>query len=266
MSTLPKEIVVRRVPKAGYFGLTSYPKSVTSLGAEIAKGGFKTGLTSEEEKFYEEKLGLKAGQLSRNSKWWSDVFNVEHSIRLFNTKSTTFDLEGDNWINQLKYKVLVSSSKIANSEIEKNKPNVDFYIVDEEAKAKIESEIFDYEWEGMELVLKLSPDEKRASLRLFGKKGVETLSETVIKAELTKELKKDPRLFVETLKDKKLKTRLVIEEMLEYRVITRKGNSFYNGDDVIAVGTDDCIEFFEDMKNQSVVLSLNTRLKKAKKG
>lgn len=264
MSTIPKEIIVKRVPRAGYFGLTAYPKSITSMGAAETEQGYHTGLTKEEEAYYEKELALKPGELGKHSKWWSEVFNVDTPIRLFNTKATKIIL--DNPINQLKYKVLLASSKVANSEIERNKPTVDFYIVDEEARAKLENETFDYEWEAMELIMKLSPEEKRASLRLFGKSGVDTLSETVIKAELQKQLKKDPKLFCETLKDKRLKTRMLIEELLEYKVIKRQGNYYINGEDTIASSTDECIEYFDDIKNQSVKLALETRLKKTKKG
>lgn len=259
----PKEVEIKRVPRAGYFGLTAYPKSTTTIGCELSKNGFKTGLTAEEEKHYEEKLGLKPGELNKHSKWWGDVFNVEYALRLNNTKSTKLILE--DTINQLRYKTLQASSKVANSEIDKKEPFVDFYIVDEEAKAKSESEIFDYEWEAMELILKLSPEEKRSSLRLFGKKGVDALSELMLKSELTKELKKDPKAFCEVLKDKALKTRMLIEELIEYKIVIRSGNYYRNGDDTIASSTDEALEYFEDLKNQSVILAMQTKLKKAKK-
>ncbi len=264
MFTGPKEVIVKRVPRSGYFGIGAYPRSTERIGAAISKSGFVTGLTKEEEAYYEEKLGLKAGDLNKHSKWWSDVFNVLYSPTLNKTKPTTLVLDG--FINQIQYKVLLASSKIANTEIERNKPDVDFYIVDEEAKAKLENEAFDYEMEAMELLIKLSPEDKRASLRLFGKKGVDDFSESVVKAELRKEIKKDPKLFVETLRDKRLKTKLLLEELIEYKVLSRKGNYYINGDDTIAASTDEAVEYLEDMKNQSVVLALGTRLKKLKKG
>lgn len=264
MYTGPKEIVIKRVPKPGYFGITSYSKSTTSFGAEISKFGYNTGLTPEEEKYYEDKLGLKPNELNSHSDWWSDVFNVQHAIKPFNTKSTTLVINSP--LNEIKYKVLLACSKVANSELEKGNPNAEFYIVDEEAKAKVESEIFDYEMECMELIINLSPEKKRQALRLFGKKGVDTLSESVVKSELHKESKKDPKLFIDTLKDKKLNTKLFMEELLDYRIISRKGNYFMNGEDTIASSTDECVEYLEDVKNQSVVLAMTTRLKKLKKG
>jgi hypothetical protein len=165
----------------------------------------------------------------------------------------------------MKYKVLLATSKVANSEIEKNNPIADYFIVDEEAKAKRESESFDYVWEAMELVLSLSPDEKRGALRLFGKKGVDELSEVMLKSELTKELNRDPKLFVTVLKDKKLKTRMLIEELIEYKVLTKAGGYYKNGEDTIAASTEEVVEYFDDLKNQSVRLAMETRLKKNKK-
>ena len=263
MFTGPKEVVINRVPRAGYFGITSYAKSVSTLVAQISKNGFKTGLTPEEETYYEGKLGLKPGELARHSKWWDEIFNVDYAIRLFNSKKNTMIL--DNPLNQIKYKVLLSSTRVANSEIEKNNPEVEFYIVDEEAKAKRENETFDYEWEAMELIMKLTPEEKRSSLRLFGIKGVDSFSELVVKAQLSKKLKEDPKLFVDTLKDKRLKTRMFVEELLEYRLLKKQGNTYIHGEDTIASGSDEAIEFFDSLKNQSVKLALETRLKKLKK-
>lgn len=260
----PKEVKIKRIPRAGYFGITAFPGTTTGLGAELSKKGHNTGLTSEEEEYFEEKLKLPKGTLNPHNNWWDNVFNIEHKINLFNTKTTTLTL--DNPLSQLKYKVLLASSKIANSEIEKANPLADFFIEDIEAKAKKENETFDYKMNAYETLVRLTPEEKRASLRLFGRQGVDSLSESVIKSELAKEIDKDPKLFVDLLSDTKLKSRLLVEELLDYKVITRKGNSFVNGDDIIASSTDECVDFFEDIKNQSTVLALTTRLKKAKKG
>lgn len=264
MFTGPKEVVVKRIPRVGYFGITSYAKSVATLCAQISKNGYKTGLTPEEETYYEGKLGLKPGELNKHSEWWSEVFNVIHAPKLFNTKKTDFVL--DNPLNQIRYKVLLASARVANSEIEKNDPNAEFYIIDEEAKAKKENEIFDYEFEAYELVMKLSPEDKKGALKLFGIKGVDTFSDLVIKAELGKKIKANPKLFVDTLKDKRLKTKIFIEELIEYNLLKRQGNYYIHNEDTIATSTEECIEYFDDIKNQSVKLVLDTRLKKSKKG
>lgn len=259
----PTEVQFKPVARAGYFGISSYAKSVTVLGAEISKNGYKTGLTKQEEAYFENKLNLKLGELDRHSEWWSDVFNTKHALRLQNTKTTELVL--DNPINQIKYKVALASSKIANSDIEKNKPTCMFYIADEEAKAKMELEAFNYEFEGMGRIHKMTPEEKREALRLFGKKGLDTMTETMLNTELVRESKKNPKTFVETLDDKDIKTKAFILELLEKGLLKRKGNQYIHGEDTIAVSTEDCVDFFNDVKNQTLKLTLTTRLKKLTK-
>ena len=259
----PESIKVKRIPKAGYFGIGSYAKSVTTLGCEISsKGYYKTGLTPELEKHYEGELNLKPGELNKHSKWWGDVFNVTYCPRLFNTKSTEIQL--DNPINQIKYYVMNASSKIANSEIERT-PDTIFYIDNPEAKAKAELEIVSYEFEGMSLVFKLSPEEKRSSLRMFGKKGLDTISESMLNNQLMQEMKKDPKAFVEILNDKDVKIKALIEELVEKNVIKRKGNYYIHGEDTIANSTEECVAYFKDKANDSVTLILKSRLNKTKK-
>lgn len=259
----PESVKIKSAAKAGFFGISSYAKSTTTLGCEISKHGFKTGLTEEEERHYEKELDLKEGTLSKHSKWWGDVFNIEHAIRLNNTKETELIL--DNPINQLKYKVLLESSKIANTEIEKRKPEVLFYIDDQESKAKAELETFNYEFEGMGLIHKLSPEEKRGKLRLFGKQGLDTMSETMLNAQLVGELKKDPKSFVETLTDINVETKAFIVELVEKKLLTRKGNYYLHGDDTIANSTEECVEYFNNPRNQTVKLTLKSRLSKLNK-
>ena len=259
----PEVVKVKSVSRAGFFGISSYVRSVTTLGCEISKSGYKTGLSPVEEGYYESVLNLKPGELNRHSKWWSEVFNVTTPIRLHNTKTTELVL--DNPINQIKYKVMLEQSKIANSEIEKKQPNVIFFIADDEAKAKSELETFSYEFEGSGLIHKLAPEEKRSTLRLFGKKGLDTMSETMLNAQLYGELKKDPKAFCETVQDKDSKIKGLIEELLEKKLLTRKGNHFYHGDDLIGHSTEDCVGYFNDIKNQPVKLALQTKLSKINK-
>jgi hypothetical protein len=261
----PSTVKIKRIPRAGYFGISSYAKSVTTLGAPYdKKGGFKTGLTKSEEEHYEKLLNLKPGDLNRHSKWWSETFNIEHAIRLHNTK--TNELVLDNPINQIKYKVMLAADKVANSEIEKNNPNALFFIDNEEAKAKAELETFNFEYEGMKLIMKCSPEEKRANLRLFGKAGIDLMSEDSASSQLYLELKRDPKNFFNIMTDSDLKTKAFIKELEEKKLIKRMGNYYKHGDDTIANSTEECVEFFKNPKNQSVKLVLETRLNKLNKG
>lgn len=257
-------IKIKRIPKAGYFGINSYPKSVTTLSCQLDSktGAYKTGLTLEEEKYFEKELNLNAGELSKHSKWWGNVFNVEFPIRLLNTKTTELSL--DNTINKLKYKVIQAHSKIANSEIERT-PSAIFFIDNQEAKAKAELEVFNYEFEGMKMLMALTPEEKKTALRLLGKSGVDTLSETISNAQLMQEIRKDPKKFVDTLTDRNVKTKGLIKELVERNILKKKGNYFIHNDDTIAHSTDECVAYLNDPNHQDIRLILESRLSQAKK-
>jgi hypothetical protein len=258
----PEMVKIKRIPKAGYFNIGAYPKSKTVFGVELGKSGYKTGLTESEQEYFETVLELKKGELGKNSKFW-DRFNIENPISLNNNKTNEIVL--DNPITQLKYKAMLVSSKVANSELERN-PDAIFFIDDQEIKAKKELEVFNFEFEGMKAIISQSPEDKRGTLRLFGKTGVDTMSETMMNSQLSAELKKDPKRFLDTISDAHLKTKMFIAELVEKRILIRKGNYYIHGDDTIANSTDECVEYFDDIKNQSVKLTLETRLKKAKKG
>jgi hypothetical protein len=259
-----KEIKIRKIPRAGFFNIASFSRAVEVLGAELNdKGSHNTGLTESEERHYEKELDLKVGELKPHSKWWSEVFNVEHSIRLRADKSNTLIL--DSPINEIKYKVLLASSKVANSEVEKNKAGTVFYIDDIEAKAKKELETFNFEFEGMKLILKCTVEEKRGNLRLFGKKNTDLMSEDVLNAQLAQEMKKDPKNFFNIMTDKEIRTKAFIKELEERHLIKRTGNTYKYGEDIIGASTEECVAYFNDIKNQHIKLVLETKLKKAKK-
>lgn len=258
----PKVVKVRRVPKAGYFGISAYPKSTTVLSCQLSKNGFKTGLTKEEEAYYETQLNLKPNELSRHSKWWGEVFNTEHTIRLNNNKANEIIL--DSPINQLRYKVLLEHSKIANSELEKHRPDVLFYIDDAEAKAKAEIQTINFKYEGMKLIMKLTTSEKQGALRLFDKKGVDELSEDMASSQLFMELEKDPKRFFDTMTDEELKSKAWIYELVEKGHLRRRGTAFIHGDETIAGDLQECVEYFQNPKNQTIKLTLTTKLNKGK--
>lgn len=259
----PKVIKLKRINRAGFFGISAFPKTVTVMGCEIGENGWLTGLTKEEEDYYEKELGLKSGELNKHSKWWGEIFNTEHNIRLDNTKPTNLYLDSN--INKIKYKVLLASSKIANSEIEKSKPNTLFFIDDQEAKAKSELKQFNFEFEGMKLITKATVEEKKSFLRLFGKAGLELMTEDILSSTLYSEMKKDPKRFFDIMTDKDANIKGFIRELEEFKLLRRTANKYFHGDDLIAHSTEEAVDYFNDIKNQPVKLMLETSLRKKKK-
>lgn len=256
-----KSIVIRPVTRIKFSGVSSYTRTTTKITTEINgdTGLYKTGLTTKEAKDFEEALSLPKGTLGPKSPWWGDI-----TIRLNNDKPTYFSFSGA--LDEIRYRVLIASSKVANSELDIHKhPNTGFFIDDPEAKAKIESMSIDFELDAIEEFQKASIETKRSLLRLFGKKGLDDMSETMLKAELFKKMKADPKLFVEYVRDPNMKVRALLEEALEKRVLSKKGPYFFNGEDQIGSSTDEVLGYLTDVKNQTAKLAIENRVRKARK-
>ncbi len=252
-----KQLIIKPVVKAKFSGVSANTNSKTVLGCEISHntGLYKTGLTVEEEKHYEKKLGLKEGELNKRSSWWGD--NI--IFKFHNSKNTVITI--DSPLDELKEKVLLNSSKIAKSELDIKATTV-FYIHDPEASAKVESLDIDLEITAGEEFSKLPISKKRDLLRLFGKRGVDTFSEELIKTELWKHIRKDFKAFLDILNDKSLDTKVMIEKLIEKSLIKKTSNNHYMyGDEHIGMSVDDVIGYLNDPKNQKFKLALYAKLK-----
>lgn len=262
-----KTVIIKPIHISKFSGISAHRNTKTTIGPELRMSGggmYKTGLTEAEERKFEKALGLKEGELNARSEWWGN--NI--SIKLNNDKVTFFYVDTTP-IQELKYKILLQSTKVANDETEISKyPGVGFFIYDENLKAEKEAAEIDIEISAYEILTSMNSDEKRELLKVLteGKKrGIDEFSELVIKGYLVKELKADPKRFVKVAKDQTLKTKALVADLLENDIIQRTGNFYRNGDDIIGNSTDEVVEYFSNPKNESVKLALETKLKKSKK-
>lgn len=254
-----KTITIKPVARPKFSGQSAYSNTKTSLeGAQLGKGGYKTGLTKEEEKEFEKLLNLPSGTLSKSSKYWATVLNLS----LPNDKAYTFTI--DSLEDYIKYKVILNHSGIANSE-NTITPASDFYIEDIEARAKVEEKTINYKMEANEIFTQMTGEERKGFLKLYGKKGVNNMSDIVIKTQLYKEVENDPQRFILLYRNPDIKDRIEIEEMLESGVLTKKGQYYSYENEVIGNSVEACIAFFKDYKNQSLKIAMKANIQKNKK-
>lgn len=256
-----KTIVIKPISKNRFSGINMYPKAVVTLSTEYAADGtYKTGLSKEEEIKLEEQLMLPKGTLSKapidkdGTNFWAEL-----QIRI---SDKGLNLNTELPLDFIKYKVLKQSSKVCNSIIEKVKyPNADFMIHDLEEAAKAEEIEIDLELEAFEKLMETSSKEKKGLLKLYGKyRGLETASDSLIKTTLAKEVKKDPKRFINIISDKNLKTRILIGDLIEHRIIVKKGNYFTNGDEPIGNTDTEVVMYLDDPKNSAIKAALKGKL------
>jgi len=259
-----EQIIIKPLSRPKFSGISSHSKTFTVItGAQLDQTGlYKTGLTKEDEAKYESDLNLPKGTLSkRNSDFWGTL-----DIRLFNDKPTYFSIASP--LDEIKYKVILQHSLIANNEMEiLNNPMVGFYIEDLESKAKVEEIGLNLEFEAMQILMDSTIEDKRGLLKVYpNTKGVDTFSETMVKTELMKRVKENPKRFIELSQDPDLKVRILIEDLLNSGKLIKKG-SFYNYEgEVIGSSIESAISYFKDLKNQSVKLVAEQDIKNSKKG
>ncbi len=259
-----REIVIKPNTRIKFSGVSAYSNARNVIeGAQLGKNGaHNTGLTKEDEDYFEFELGLPKGTLNKtNTSFWGHVLDLALPL----DKPYTFTVS--TVMDELKLKVLLAHQKIANNELDLLKnPRADFYIEDKEAKAKIEELAIDLQFTAVEAFNELTIDEKKGYLKLYGKAGTDALSDRIIKTELYKEITKDPKKFIEFTKNPDIALRIQIQDMLEKGTIKRKGSYYQFEDEVIGTSVDSLVAFFKDIKNQSLkIAAIGVNKKNTKK-
>ncbi len=256
-----KQLVIKPITKTKFSGISSYVKSKTVFTTQLDpnNGLYKNGLTAKQEKEYESLLNLPAGTLNKRSPFWGDI-----EIIVNNDKSTFFTLMGP--MDEIKESVIRAHDKIANSEFElSKKPGCLFFIDDPEEKAKLESSIIEYKLSAIETFQELAIEEKRSLLRVLGKSGIDNMSETMVKAELFKKVEENPKYFLENAKDPNMKVRSLLSEAIEKKVLTKRSSTFFYAEDPIGNSTDEALDYLTDIKNQTIKLGIENKVKKLRK-
>lgn len=258
-----KVVAIKPVVKSKFSGISSYSNTKTTFeGAQLGLSGYKTGLSRKDEEYFESELGKPKGFFGKdNSTFWGSMLQ----LALPNDK--TFFFKINSVMDELRLKVIMERSDIANNELELAKnPQILFYIVDEEAKAKIEELVIDSKMEAQEAFSELTTDEKKGILKLYGKKGTDELSDRMIKTELFKEVDKDPKKFMGLINNPDVKLMISIQSMLEQGTLVKKNNYYNFENEVIGNTIDSVIAYFKDIKHQDIKIAAEHATKQAKKG
>ena len=256
-----RAFVIRPIIRNKFSGQAYYNKTKTVImGAQLSQSGvYKTGLSIAEEDHYEKELNLPKGTLSkRNANFWGDM-----EVRLNNDKLTIFNLV--NLYDELKLKMLQQHDWIANTEHDVvGNSTAKFYIYDPEAASKIEDAKMESEFNAIEAFTNLSVEDRRGLLRVYGKRGVDDMKETMVKTELYKFVKSDPKEFTRLALSKDTPIKALLENLIEKGIIKKKGTYYYNGEDLLGSSTDEVVSYLTDPKNQAIKLSLEGKLKPKK--
>jgi hypothetical protein len=227
-------------------------------------------LTEEEQRFFEDKLGLNKGDLSFQNKEKS--FWREFKVTL-DKKGRILDLSDAE--DYLAYRVLKASNTVANTKAAINVLQHTFYLVSEDEELDASVKISDRFEEASKLFNTISKSSSRMEsvLRLLGKKIAPDWGTKALKSELVKIIEQRAKVpgqpnideFIKVASDKDFDIKIFIMDAIELGEVFIEGTTYkLKSGDVIGYDLYQAIDYFNNPKNQQSKLLVEDRVRNNK--
>src|SRR3990167_2945033 len=206
---LNKKIYLKALPKKGFGQFSLFSKCKETLICSPGNGGWKTGLTEEEQTKLEKALQLPEKTLGKfNDAYWNTWgYHIMGPIKNEGNIIATLDLSNPN--DFLTYKVL-SNNKYVMGNPEDFKAKARFILQDTEREAEVSNVKFKRKAKAMEVLSNSTPEQLKDILKMFGKNG-DTLKESIVQNELYNYIEESAEKFLEAAELAKNKTRVLVE-------------------------------------------------------
>ena len=242
-------VVELRIKKKNpWAGLLKYSRCFDYIAPYFTRSGsIYTGLTPEDEQYFEKALGYNEGHLSRTSEFWTT----------FCVKIGAKPLLLDDSIprQQMIIKFLTGHKRVATS-LDKLDAGKDYLLINRQAEAIEQNKVNKLRRDAIREFDKLSLDQMRKCLRLFGVKS-DDLSNELVESTLFTMVDKNPKKFFEKWIDNKTKdTEFIIEEAVSKGVIRKDKTNYFYGSDMFATSLQEAVAYLDNKKNQDLKLAI----------
>lgn len=222
--------------------------------------------SKEEREYLENETGLSLSHTLRDNNFW-----VTRQVTL---GKTTRVLDMSNPYDHIDYLILSANKDvIAIGGLNKfKKASYKFVIEDEDFEIDSKVHSFSVKKDAMIEYGKVEHDKKKllSILKLYGRRISEDSKLSFIQSQVGELLEKDPKTFLELIKDVDFEIKLVLEECVEYNVITRERKQYFllGGEPLCDEGETSFIEtaiaYLSKVRNSELLESLKSRLESAK--
>lgn len=234
--------------KNPWAGLIKYKSCFDYIAPYFTRSGsIYTGLTPEDEKYFEKALGYPEGHLSKTSDFWK-TFCVK-----IGSKTMLLD---DSIPRQNMIIKFLSNHKRVSTSLDKLDAGKDYLLINKEAEAIENNKVNKIRRDAIKEFDKLSLEQMRQCLRLFGVSST-TMSNELVESTLFNLVDKQPKKFFQKWVDNKSKdTEYLLEEAISKGVIRKDKTQYYYGSNLFATSLDEAIAYLDSKKNQDLKLSI----------
>ena len=235
--------------KNPWAGVLKYSKSCFDYISPYytRSGSIYTGLTPEDEKYYEKALGYPEGHLAKSSEFWT-TFCVKIGTR-------TMLLDDAIPRQAMIIKFLSGHKRVATS-LDKMDAGKDYLLINREAEAIEANKSNKLRRDAIKEFDKLTLEQMRKCLRLFGVKA-DTMSNELVESTLFGLVDKNPKQFFAKWVDNKSKeTEFLLESAIAKGVIRKDRTQYYYGTELFADSLQEAIAYLDAKKNQDLKLSI----------
>lgn len=234
--------------KNPWAGLVKYKNCFDYIAPYLTRSGsIYTGLTPEDERRFEKELGYAEGTLAKSSPFWQN-FTVKIGAK-------TLILDDSFPRQEMIIKFLSGHKRVATS-LDKLNAGKDYLLINRQAEAIEQNKVNKLRREALKAFDKLTLDDMRKCLRIFGVNAAE-LSNELVESTLFGIIDKKPQQFFDKWVDNKSKeTEFLIEEAIAKGVIRKDRTQYYYGTEMLADSLQDCIAYLDAKKNQDLKLSI----------
>ena len=234
--------------KNPWAGLIKYKSCFDYISPYFTRSGsIYTGLTPEDETYYEKALGYPEGHLSKTSDFWN-TFCVKVGSR-------TVLLDDSIPRQAMMIKFLSGHKRVATS-LDKMDAGKDYLLINREAEAIEANKINKLRRDAIKEFDKLTLEQMRKCLRIFGVKA-DTMSNELVESTLFGMVDKNPKQFFTKWVDNKSKeTEFLLESAIAKGVIRKDRTQYYYGTEMFADSLDEAIAYLDSKKNQDLKLSI----------
>jgi hypothetical protein len=230
-------------------------------GLNAKTGVLNTGLSKEDEKYFEKELGLDEGKLSKSSKFWDDFDIIIPSEGLV--------LDTDSPSEDLKYRLLCADKFVAKNTSEAAiTANIEYILTSDEDEAKSKNKVHRTKQDAWVTFAKLSDKEISDTLSIMGQFVSEHSSSEINRDRLSEIVDKNPSKFLSVCGDALFKDKVLFMEMIRKGVIVRKVPTLgydnvplYYGEIHLGNGLTEAITFCKQKENQQVIIGMKKDLK-----